>query len=623
MRAGLLILCVSLAAACGPEGDPEPPVLGDPDVSADVSGAETSPEIEGPTECSAGEALGTDGSCITLGVSGCDAMYMDPETGLCDPSRVECPPGQLVVFGGEDQGCRAIGIVDCHPDLFDGATGHCDPAPEACPEGSMTIPTQGCISLDPLDGCGESTWGNLEELPGDVYLDAGYAGDDSDGSRERPWTLYGYAIGKVEAGGRIVLAAGDYDGGMLITKSISLVGRCSSMVTLSGVREGAAGPTVLEVHGDVEVTVSDVAISGLGIGLVVHSGAQLSISRASITDNHTTGILASGTGTSLTATGVEVSGTELNGAGLFGYGIEAAHGASVNLSGSSVSENHSVGITAAGEETTVTVSDSSVSGTKLNGDGIRGYGVLAHLGATLSVSRSLVSDNHSAGVAAFDAGTHLTATEVRVSGTKKNGEGLRGYGVNATLGAQMSVTRSRVSENHRAGMVAFEADTSLTITEVWVSGTKLDAEGLRGYGVAAHSDGNVSVSRSRLSDNHSAGFLLFSAVGSVSYSFIETTKPGGEVLGDAILVVDSVVSVQSVVSQDNARAGMLFDKSEGEISRSLITQNIIGLADQGLPGVSVSGDNVITGNEQDRLDDGDLAIPEEAMALPSFPGNDR
>lgn len=80
--------------------------------------------------------------------------------------------------------------------------------------------------------------------------------------------------------------------------------------------------------------------------------------------------------------------------------------------------------------------------------------------------------------------------------------------------------------------------------------------------------------------------------------------------------------VDRIISRGNARTGVLFDKSEGELSGSLITPNAIGLANQGLPGAAISDDNVLEGNGQDRIDDGDLEVPDEAMSLPDLPDFD-
>ena len=167
---------------------------------------------------------------MAVGIQGCAEMFIDPLTGLCDPSPEDCPPGYIPVF---DEGCVRVGVVDCHPDFIDPLSGHCDPDPDFCAPHHIPVPTQGCVSLDPPEGCGDGTWGNVELLDGDVHVDIAYAGGDSDGSRDTPFTLIEDATDAVQAGGRVILAAGDYPEGVRITKSSELVGRCASMVTIS------------------------------------------------------------------------------------------------------------------------------------------------------------------------------------------------------------------------------------------------------------------------------------------------------------------------------------------------------------------------------------------------------
>ena len=77
-------------------------------------------------------------------------------------------------------------------------------------------------------------------------------------------------------------------------------------------------------------------------------------------------------------------------------------------------------------------------------------------------------------------------------------------------------------------------------------------------------------------------------------------------------MVDSI----RVIAQANARAGILYDRSEGDITSCLITDNAVGLANQGLPGATIADDNLVTGNDQNFLDDGNLSVPDEAMELP-------
>ncbi len=699
----------------------------------------------------------------------------------------------------------------------------------------MPIPTQGCVSLDPPGGCGEGTWGNIEELPGDVHLDVNYAGDDSDGSREKPWTLYGYAVGQVQAGGRIVFAAGDYDQGMLVSKSISLVGRCSSMVTISGVRQGTYEPTVVEVKGDVEVTVSDVTLSGPGVGLFALSGALLSVERVRVQEGVGVGIVAFQSGTSLVASEIEVVGTKPDSQGLYGYGMEANSGASVTVTRSRVLENHAAGIAAFGGDASVEGSELWIAHTQLSPSGRFGYGAQAGDGASLSLSLSLVSDNHRAGLAAsgagtsaeidavwissteqdaegrggsglevesgatvsasrlrltsnrvaaiaafgsetsvdveetwisetrldddgrygfgveagggatvsvtrarlsanrtaairaygsgtsaaveqvsvlstetngkghhgyglwvneeaslsvarswvvgnrtagvevdgvgtevavqessisetepdegggggrgisvsggasmsvtqtriarnvragigaFEPGTSVTASELLISDHQLSPEGRYGFGVSSSMGASVAVERTQISGNHSAGIAVGGAGASLTASEIWVFGTRPNAAGNIGHGLNTLSGASLNVTGSKISENHATAITFIASGGSLVESILEGSKLDGGLLGDGLVVTGSVVTVDRIISRDNARAGVLFDKSDGEVSGSLITQNAIGLANQGLPGAEIADDNVIEGNDQDRIDDGDLEVPDESTELPDLP----
>ena len=671
----LLLASLALLAACGsdePSSSPEP--ASDVTTVSDASALDATASDVSPTACPSGHILGPDGACMAVGIQGCDDMFIDLETGLCEPSLVDCPPGSIPIFGGEDQGCRAVGVVDCHPDFLDAETGRCEPKEDACPQGSMAIPTAGCVSLDPPGGCGEGTWGNIEELPGDVHLDLNYTGDDSDGSREKPWTLYGYAVGQVQPGGRIVFAAGDYDQGVLVSKSISLVGRCSSMVTIKGVRLTPFGPAILEAKGDTEAVLSGLTLSGPGYGVLVHSGTKLSMSKMVVSETYFTGLWAFGPETSLTVDEASVSRTLPNAEGLFGMGVDVGDGASVNLSRVRISDNHTVGILSTGTGTSTTVSEAWISGTRANLNGKFGYGVEVGAGGNLSLSRSWISESQSMGMSAHKPGSLLTASDVWVSDTKMNASGRLGYGValwdgaqanldgclvsnnrsagvfttdpgttlfadatwvsgtrmnaageygsgiSASGGSSVSVHRSRVTESHSAGIIVTGLDSSAALSEVWVSGTMPNEEGLHGSGVAGELESSLSVQRSRVSDNHMAGISFVRAQGTVIESLLENTLAGDLLFGDGLLVTGSVVTADRIIARDNARAGVLFDKSDGELFGSLITQNAVGLANQGLPGAEIADDNVFEGNDQDRLDDGDLEVPGEPMALPQTSG---
>ena len=85
---------------------------------------------------------------------------------------------------------------------------------------------------------------------------------------------------------------------------------------------------------------------------------------------------------------------------------------------------------------------------------------------------------------------------------------------------------------------------------------------------------------------------------------------------DGLLVTGSVVTATRLIARGNARSGILYDRSEGDITSCLIADNAVGLVNQGLPGATIADDNVVTGNEQNFLDGGNLSVPDEAMEIP-------
>ena len=501
---GPLLLASAFLVACGAQGSTSPAEPPSDAAVGEVSGEGVTASDTSPTACSSGHIEGPDGACMPVGIQGCDEMFIDPETGLCDPSHVDCPPGQISILSGDDPGCLAVGVVDCHPDFLDPETGLCDPKPDACPEGSMPIPTQGCVSLEPPGGCGEGTWGHIEELPGDVHVDASYAGEDSDGSREKPWTLYADGIGTVDPGGRVVLAAGSYDQGVLVSKSIALVGRCSSLVTLTGTRAGAAGPTVVEVKGDVEVHISDLTIAGPGYGLVALSGASISLERSIVRECHNAGVAAVGAATGLTATDVWIAASQADSSGQKGFGLLAQDGASVTLSRAWLPENTTVGILALGTDTSLEASEIWVDATQTSPQGVHGIGLEISGGASVSLSRSLVSRSSSSGIVTVGVDTRLTASEVSIVDTQSSEEGpqgLDGFGLRAGEGSTVNLGRARLEGNQVAGIVAYGAGTSVTIDAAAITGTNMSNQGQFGRGIVAQQGSALAVSRSLIANN--------------------------------------------------------------------------------------------------------------------------
>ncbi|WP_438000944.1 DUF1565 domain-containing protein [Sorangium sp. So ce185] len=231
--------------------------------------------------------------CVSVGVQGCTDDSVG-EDGLCRPALERCSPGTVPTFDGA---CLEAGIPGCAAEFVEG--GGCHPTMAKCPEGTFAVPQRGCISIDGPDGCGSGPWGQVAEAPGDIHVDPSYAGGGGDGSRDRPFATLAEALSAVQADGRVVLAEGEYDEPVEISKPIELVGRCASRVVLRGEQSDPSGNvSAVWIH-DVEgAGVRGVSVISPSIGLLVQA-AEVSARDVRVTGGSGSGVVVALPGASL------------------------------------------------------------------------------------------------------------------------------------------------------------------------------------------------------------------------------------------------------------------------------------------------------------------------------------
>lgn len=88
---------------------------------------------------------------------------------------------------------------------------------------------------------------------------------------------------------------------------------------------------------------------------------------------------------------------------------------------------------------------------------------------------------------------------------------------------------------------------------------------------------------------------------------------------DGLLVNQSSVNASKVVARHNARTGVFYNDSGGEVRESLLTQNLMGLVNQGNPSASISDDTQVVDNDQDLLIQGQFEVADEPLVLPDLP----
>jgi hypothetical protein len=200
-----------------------------------------------PSACPPGERPEADG-CVPAGVpaDACGVGFSHVDAG-CEPvlPATECPPGQLA----------QLGETRCHP----------------------------------VAPCGTGTWGDIPIDSDTQHVDASYAGLDSDGSVDKPWTTIDDAFAAALPGALIAVAAGDYvDDLIIIDKPVRLWGRCPEMVSLSGA--GVQQASIIVANGASGTEIVGLGVSGPAIGIIVTGSEDVLLDRLWVHHTTTRGI---------------------------------------------------------------------------------------------------------------------------------------------------------------------------------------------------------------------------------------------------------------------------------------------------------------------------------------------
>lgn len=446
---------------------------------------------------------------MPVGIQGCADMFLGDD-GLCAPSPDHCPAGTIPKF---DEGCVAVGIAGCAPEFLED-DGQCYPLPEKCPAGTFPVPTEGCIPIDGPQGCGTGTWGNIAPAPGTVWVDPAYVGGGSDGSQQAPFTTIAAALAVASAGGRVALAAGNYAEPVTIDKPLELVGRCPSMVRVSGV-----APTPLGVAAVVfvaqDVVLRGLRLGGQGVGVLAIS-SKVDLDGVHVFGATDTGVLAAGAGAMVSARHVLVEGTQPAAGGVFGRGIEAQSGAELALDSSALVENRDVGIILL--DATAGVTRSLVAATLPEAQRLLGgFAMSVQAGSSLTLQSSALVHNRSAALVARPGASSIDVTESVIARTLPQASDLtNGAGVELQDGPSMNLARTAIVENHSAALAMRGAGTTAAVTETLIASTLPQESDLDfGLGLQVVRGASLVLESSAIVDNRDVGLLIMDLASAV------------------------------------------------------------------------------------------------------------
>ncbi|WP_437312370.1 right-handed parallel beta-helix repeat-containing protein [Sorangium sp. So ce385] len=407
---------------------------------------------------------------------------------------------------------------------------------------------------------------------------------------------------------------------------------------LSGiVATGSASATISGVL--VEGTMPGSVEPSYGVGVYASSRARVAIDSSVLLGNAEIGVAVLGEGTAATMMRSLVQETVAAASPslLGGFGVAVARGAAMRLHDSAIVRNRGTGVHV-GDLSELVAAGNLVEGTIAGGAWGDGAGVSVMEGR-VTLASNVLRDNEGTGLSVGYAGSEATVTGNLVEGhVAPDRRAPVGQGIVVYRGAAAALSGNVIRGSRSVGVLAGAElpGGKVEITGDLIEGTSDDDDGA-GIGVAA-AGYQLRLASSLIRASRTAGVALFAAEAEIAETVIDGVTGGGQAgngapHGDAVdgaphgdAVADGVLALAgSTATLDGvrvtgcARAGILFDRSSGRLSRVRAWDNLFGLVVQGSPAPELKkdGENAFTDNiaADERFDAG-LLVPASAPSLP-------
>lgn len=441
----------------------------------------------------------------------------------------------------------------------------------------------------------------------------------------------GDALSRAPAGAVIAVEAGTYVESLRPTKSLSIVGRCASAVTLQGGAQDEPGVTA---DGNLAVSLSDITVRGFESGLRAAGGARVVLERVVVEASRRAGLLASDEGTTVTLRRSAVRGGVGDRSGKLGYGSVAAFDGRVVLEDSSVTDNREIGVSAM-RGGRVVARRVVVRGVASRADGLLGVGVAAQSGGAVDVDESVVEDVALAAIGSLDAESALAVDRTYVgrvrSGLDERGtaravgflvggegairrstarscgveeaspEGLTSAGLLVADGAAAVVRGAHLVANRGFGATVTRG-AALDLSESLVASTSHGSSIAPGYGLSGGPESTLTVRDVELDANTGAALLQegLGSKGTLDRVVLRRTRLGeaaaeGTFYGAGLVVQGGArMDATALLVEDNAgfAVGVLGDGAQLRLSRALVRRT--GAAKDGSLGYGVAAQDGAT-----------------------------
>lgn len=389
-----------------------------------------------------------------------------------------------------------------------------------------------------------------------VHVRAGAASEGADGTEPHPYPTLQEALRDTSGERWFVLAAGTYDGPVVLPRAAHIVGVCAARVVLNG---DASAPVVTA---DYPLDLRGVTVRG-GAGGVHVTAATTTLRRVVISASQAYGVLVEGAGSTLDAEDLLVRGvsaprenaalsvkdsgtlrvTRAVIASVRAHGVRAEGSATTarlrdvalsDLTGSSTTSG--IGLYARGGATLtaervvvdratensayattegrIALTDTVLRRARGFTDGTQGLGAVTNGRGHIEITRGLIEDCRQGAAVADGQGSDVTLHECVIRRTAALGAGnpragTMGTGFGANNGATATADHTRIEESHDQGVIAYRAGSTVTLTECEVRATAPRGDGTQGVGVVAHTNARVTLRRVLVRDNTHVGVIAY------------------------------------------------------------------------------------------------------------------
>jgi hypothetical protein len=424
--------------------------------------------------------------------SGPPPVTFDPPEAPARPTLSPCPDGwrEVSVEAGiatcDPWPMRGVDECAAHEAHFPGEE-LCAPVGAECPTGDYA-----------------------DDLPlsGRVFYVLASASPGGDGSVTAPFATIGAALAVAGAGDVVALGRGEYDEVLRPRAGVTLWGACAEETILT-----ASGASTTE--GVVETSTGALTIENVTIGrsprFGIHVGrnAMVTVEGVVVDAASIAGIYVDGGGT-LEGQDLVVRNTTATTDGQYGRGVNVSDG-EVTISRAVIEDNLDLGLFAGGVDTTLTLSDVAVRGTRSQpADGLGGRALEVEDGASVDIQRTIFEDNRDTTLALTGTDSFVRATHLVIRETgPRDSDGRRGRAINLQSGARADLRQLFVERSGELAIYAAGDGTRLTLTDVLVRDTLGDPSmGNFGHGIAVRQNANADITRAYIARSRALGLLV-------------------------------------------------------------------------------------------------------------------